>query len=172
MWAAEGSTLKAVALDVDGVLTDNGFWWGTAGEELKRFDFADVMGIARTLKLGIGFALISGEDTAHLARYANKLGIAHVWAGSKDKAASLREFAQRLQVAPRAIAFMGNDINDIEAMQQAGLAAAPADAHPLALRAARFVSQRPGGHGAVRELLDALWLAPELHPSHAKHHTP
>ena len=79
-----------IALDVDGVLTDGGFWWGPNGEEFKRFHFLDVMGIARARRSGTVFALISGEDSPLVTRFARKVGIEHVFAGSKDKATAVR----------------------------------------------------------------------------------
>ena len=70
--------IRAVALDVDGVLTDGGFFWGPSGEEFKRFSFADVMGISLARKAGLIVALISGEDSPLVDRYAKKLGIGDV----------------------------------------------------------------------------------------------
>ena len=69
------NAIRAVALDVDGVLTDGGFWWGQNGEEFKRFSFADVMGISLARKAGLIVTLISGEDSPLVDRYAAKLGI-------------------------------------------------------------------------------------------------
>lgn len=154
--------IRAVALDVDGVLTDNTFTWGPNGEEFKRFSFADVMGISRTRRLGIAFALISGEDSPLVTRFAAKVGIENVYLGCKDKVAALRQFANSVDSSAAAIAFMGNDVNDIDAMRLSGLAAAPADAHPSAIRVAQVVTVRKGGEGAVRELLDALFLDPAV----------
>jgi 3-deoxy-D-manno-octulosonate 8-phosphate phosphatase (KDO 8-P phosphatase) len=148
--------IKAVALDVDGVLTDGTFWWDADGAELKRFSFRDVMGIARATRAGIVFALISGERNATVDRYAAKLGITHVWQGCKDKAAALREFAATTSLELSAICFMGDDVNDLSAMAIAGYSAAPADAHESVLATVKLITKRPAGLGAVRELLDAL----------------
>ena len=150
--------IKAVALDVDGVLTDGNFWWDANGSELKQFSFRDVMGIARATREGMIFALISGEQNAIVDRYAKKLGITQVWQGCKDKAAALREFASAVSLDLAEICFMGDDINDLSAMELAGFTAAPADAHESVLARVQFVAKRPGGHGAVREMLDFLSL--------------
>ena len=85
--------IRAVALDVDGVLTDGGFWWGPGGEEWKRFCFADIMGVSLARRAGLQLALISGEDSPLVDRYAQKMHIQHVVKGCRDKAAALREFA-------------------------------------------------------------------------------
>ena len=148
--------IKAVALDVDGVLTDGAFWWGTDGVEVKRFSFRDVMGISRASKQGIVFALISGEDNPLVTRFAQKMNIANVHQGCKDKAAALQDFARQCGLPLSEIAFMGDDVNDLPALEMAGLAAAPATAHESVTRIAAFVSKYPGGDGAVRELCDHL----------------
>ena len=148
--------IRAVALDVDGVLTDGSFFWGPDGQELKRFHFLDVMGIARARKSGLTFALISGEDSALVGRFASKLGIDDVHTGCKDKAFALRSFAERHAFDLAHVCFMGDDINDLGAMALAGLSAAPANAHSTVRAAASIVTERMGGNGAVRELLDHL----------------
>ena len=157
--------IKAIALDVDGVLTDGTFWWGPDGQEWKRFSFRDVMGISRAQKAGILFALISGEDSPLVDRFAKKMNIAGVFKGCKDKAVALKEFAAQNGLALAAIAFMGDDINDLGAMKLAGLSAAPANAHPSVLEQVAFVAKSCGGQGAVRELVDHLfWDVPGFHP--------
>ncbi len=151
--------IKGIALDVDGVLTDGGFWWGPDGGEWKRFSFADVMGISRASKAGIVFALISGEDSPLVDRFAYKMNITDVYKGSKDKQAALRAFAHARGLTLAEVCFMGDDVNDVEAMQTAGLAACPSDAQVAALCVASWVSRHQGGHGAVRELVEAVLAA-------------
>jgi 3-deoxy-D-manno-octulosonate 8-phosphate phosphatase (KDO 8-P phosphatase) len=148
--------IKAIVLDVDGVLTDGGFWWGPNGEEWKRFSFADVMGVSLARKAGLIVALISGEDSPLVDRFALKMGILDVFKNCKDKAGALRSLAEGHRIALEEICFMGDDINDLAAMEAAGLAAAPADAQPRALEKADLVTRRGGGNGAVRELIDGI----------------
>jgi 3-deoxy-D-manno-octulosonate 8-phosphate phosphatase (KDO 8-P phosphatase) len=150
------SPIKAIALDVDGVLTDGSFWWGPDGQEWKRFNFRDIMGVSLAQKAGIMFALISGEDSPLVDRFAAKMKIAGVFKGCKDKGAALKEFAARNGLALSAVAFMGDDVNDLGAMKVAGLSAAPSNAHPSVLEQVAFVAKSGGGHGAVRELVDHL----------------
>ncbi len=151
--------LKAIVLDVDGVLTDGGVWWGPNGEEWKRFCFADIMGVSLAKKSGLTVALISGEDSPLVDRFAAKMGISDIEKNCKDKARALRSFAARRGLRFTEICFMGDDVNDLEAMGLAGLAAAPASAVPAALEKAAFVAARSGGNGAVRELVDAILSA-------------
>lgn len=153
-------SIKAVAMDVDGVLTDGTFWWGTGGEELKRFCFADVTGIPLAQQAGIALALVSGESSqagaALVQRFADKVKIADIYVGCHDKAEAVRDFSQRHHLSLSEICFVGDDVQDLPAMAIVGLAVAPADAQPTARAKARFVTSRSGGRGAVREVLDAI----------------
>jgi 3-deoxy-D-manno-octulosonate 8-phosphate phosphatase (KDO 8-P phosphatase) len=147
---------KAVALDVDGVLTDGTFIWGNNGEEYKKFSFTDVMGISLASKAGIIFALISGEDNYLVDRFAEKMKIVNVYKGIKDKASALISFAEKNNLELSQICFMGDDVNDLGALKLAGFPAAPANAHVSIKRAAKFVTKKSGGNGAVRELIDLI----------------
>ena len=150
------AALKAIALDVDGVLTDGGVWWGPDGAEWKRFSFADIMGVSLARKAGLIVTLISGEDSPLVDRFAAKMNLTDITKGCKDKAAALRAFASRHQLALDEICFMGDDVNDLAAMELAGLAASPANAHQAARDKAAFVTRANGGNGAVRELVDRI----------------
>lgn len=150
--------ILAVALDVDGVLTDGSFIWGTSGEEFKKFCFLDVMGISLGKKAGLIFALISGEDTPLIDRYAEKMGIICVYKGCKDKAGALRHFAQLNSLELKQISFMGDDINDVPALMLAGLPAVPITAHESARNISKFQAKAGGGLGAVRELVDYILI--------------
>jgi 3-deoxy-D-manno-octulosonate 8-phosphate phosphatase (KDO 8-P phosphatase) len=150
------SDIRALALDVDGVLTDGGVWWGEDGSELKRFSFADIMGVSLASKAGLIVTLISGEDSPLVDRFAAKMNITDVTKGCKDKAAALRAFAERRGLPLGVICFMGDDVNDLKAMEIAGFSAAPANAQAAVLRVARFVAKANGGNGAVRELVDMI----------------
>lgn len=148
--------IKAIAMDVDGVLTDGGVWWGPNGEEWKRFHFADIMGLSLARKSGMTIALISGENSPLVDRLADKLGIADVHKDCKDKAAALRSFAQRHGLRLEEICFIGDDVNDLAALNMVGLSACPADARPSIREHCQLVSKLGGGNGAVREVVDLL----------------
>jgi 3-deoxy-D-manno-octulosonate 8-phosphate phosphatase (KDO 8-P phosphatase) len=148
--------IKAVALDVDGVLTDGTFLWGAGGEEYKKSSFFDVMGISLGIKSGLIFALISGEDTPLVDRFARKMGIVDIYRGCQDKGEALRSFAQKYHLDMEQVCFIGDDINDAEALELAGFAAVPATAHASARDKADLVTQCSGGQGAVREVLDYI----------------
>ncbi len=162
-------SLKALAFDVDGVLSDGGLYWGGNGEEFKRFSFSDIMGISLARRAGYKLTLISGENSPLVDRYAAKMHITDVAKGCRDKAAALKEFASRNDLDLADICFMGDDVNDLSAIKIAGYSAAPANANKEVLRQVNFVARHDGGHGAVRDLVDALLAARGLDPEATFH---
>jgi 3-deoxy-D-manno-octulosonate 8-phosphate phosphatase (KDO 8-P phosphatase) len=154
--------IDTVAMDFDGVLTDGTFWWGPGGEEWKRLAFSDVMGVSLGTRAGLRFAIISGEDSPLIDRYAAKMKITELYKGCKDKRGALEDLAGRFGTDLARVAYIGDDVNDLPALAIAGLSAAPADAHPSVRQSVHRVLAHCGGRGAVRELVDAI-LADESH---------
>lgn len=150
------ASVDALVMDVDGVLTDGTFLWSASGEESKRFSFEDVMGLSRARRAGLKLGLISGEDSPLVTRFAEKVGITHVARGCKDKGIALREFAESTGTVLARIAFIGDDVNDLPALEIAGLSVAPANAQPSVKAAVALVLVRSGGRGAVRELVEMI----------------
>jgi 3-deoxy-D-manno-octulosonate 8-phosphate phosphatase (KDO 8-P phosphatase) len=148
--------IKAIVMDVDGVLTDGGVWWGPNGEEWKRFHFADIMGLSLARKSGMLIALISGEDSPLVDRLAGKLGITDIHKNCKDKATVLRVFTESHNLTLQQICFIGDDVNDLPALNIVGLSVCPADARPAVREKCKVVTKLPGGNGAVREIVDML----------------
>jgi 3-deoxy-D-manno-octulosonate 8-phosphate phosphatase (KDO 8-P phosphatase) len=158
-------TLQAIAFDVDGVLTDGTLIWSPAGEESKRFSFTDIMGVSLLRRLGLKMALISGEPSPLVDRYAEKMHIPFVVKGTRDKAAALRDFATKFEISLEQACFFGDDVNDLSAMEIAGLCACPCNAAAEVLAYVTehgYVSPLPGGHGAVRSFTDAILAARNL----------
>ncbi|MDE1162434.1 MAG: HAD hydrolase family protein [Acidobacteriaceae bacterium] len=159
--------LTAVAFDVDGVLTDGRLTW-TAGsaEEAKSFAFNDIMGISLLRRLGIKLALISGEPSPLVDRYAEKLRLHFVRKGTRDKATALRDFADTFSLDLSTTAFFGDDVNDLFAMDIAGLSCCPANAaaevREYIAAAGGFIAPNDGGAGAVRDFADAILKARNL----------
>ena len=151
--------IKALVLDVDGVLTDGGMYYGPAGEGLKRFNVKDGLGLRLIVEAGVVVALISGENSEILRRRAEKLKLENVFVGVEDKLATLKQFLASKKVALEDVAYVGDDLNDLEALQAVGLPIAVADAVPQVRKAARWVTTRRGGDAAVREVCDALLQA-------------
>lgn len=158
-------TLRAIAFDVDGVLTDGTFVWSPTGEESKRFSFTDIMGISLLRRLGLKMALVSGEPSPLVDRYAEKMSLPFVVKGTRDKAAALREFTAKFEIPLEQTCFFGDDINDLSAMEIAGLCACPSNAAAEVLEYVRergYVSTLLGGCGAVRSFADAVLGARKL----------
>ena len=160
------TTLQAIAFDVDGVLTDGNLTWSSNLEgEIKTFSFTDIMGISLLRRLGIKLALISGEPSPLVDLYAKKLHIPFVVKGTRDKAQAIRDFTTKFDVPLAQTCFFGDDVNDLFAMEIAGLCACPANAATEVIAHVTehgFVSGAPGGHGAVRSFADAILAARNL----------
>ena len=156
--------IRALAIDVDGVLSDGGLWWGPDGQEWKRFSFTDIMGVSLARRAGLILALISGENSPLVDRYAEKMLIKHVVKGCRDKAAAVSDFASAAGVSLAEVCFIGDDVNDLPAMLISGFSAAPSNAAPIVLKHVQFIAKAAGGNGAVRELVDALLAARHLSP--------
>jgi 3-deoxy-D-manno-octulosonate 8-phosphate phosphatase (KDO 8-P phosphatase) len=149
-------SIAAIAMDVDGVLTDGSFIWGPSAEEYKRFSFADIMGLSMARKAGLHLGLISGEDSPLIDRFAEKVGIVSISKGCKDKGRALRAFALQCETDLQNVAYVGDDVNDLPALALAGFSIAPANAQPSVKEAAHFVTEHAGGDGAVREVIEMI----------------
>ncbi len=148
--------IRAAVFDIDGVFTDGGVFIGPTGDEWKRIHFADIMGVSRARKAGLVLGLISGEGGPLVDRLASKLLITDFRKDCKTKGDALRHFAETNQLDLSEICFMGDDVNDLPALEIAGFTAAPADAQPPVLAIAQKIATRNGGQGAVREVLE--WI--------------
>ena len=160
--AASGSLSRALkrvrlfATDVDGVLTDAGMYYSESGDELKKFNTRDGMGIKLLQRAGLITALITMEETKLVTRRGEKLAIPEVHQGARDKLAVLRDLVARHGLTLQEVAFMGDDVNDLEALEAVGFSAAPADAMPAVLKVVDYVCRKSGGEGAVREVVDLI----------------
>jgi 3-deoxy-D-manno-octulosonate 8-phosphate phosphatase (KDO 8-P phosphatase) len=151
--------IELLILDVDGVLTDGRLYFGARGEALKVFHVHDGHGIKLLLAAGVKIATVSGRRSAAVGARMRELGIKQVVQGCKDKVAALHTLSRRLKVPPERCACIVDDTSDLPLMASVGFAAAVANAHPVVLSAAHWVSRQPGGSGAVRELCDELLRA-------------
>ncbi|MDG0978906.1 MAG: HAD-IIIA family hydrolase [Halieaceae bacterium] len=149
--------LKALALDVDGVLSDGRLYYGNDGEELKTFNIRDGLGIKLLQQAGINVAIITGRTSNIVARRARELGIEHIIQGREDKVTALQELCARLHLTTEQVAYMGDDLPDRKAIIVAGFGATVADGSDDIKAVADWQSNKPGGAGAVRELAET-WL--------------
>ena len=148
--------LRLFATDVDGVLTDAGMYYSESGEELKKFNTRDGMGIKLLQRTGLITALITMEETKLVTRRAEKLAIPEVHQGVRDKLAVMREMVARHGLTLQQVAYIGDDVNDLEVLNAVGFSAAPADALPAVRNAVDYVCRQKGGEGAVREVADLI----------------
>jgi N-acylneuraminate cytidylyltransferase len=144
-----------VALDFDGVLTDNAVFVCEDGREWVRCSRGDGMGITLLKRAGIRVAVLSTETNPVVRARCTKLGIECIQ-GCDDKAVVFAEFLRERGIDAELTVFVGNDVNDVGCLQLAGCAIAVADAHPEAVAAADALLTLPGGHGAVRQLCDLI----------------
>jgi 3-deoxy-D-manno-octulosonate 8-phosphate phosphatase (KDO 8-P phosphatase) len=151
--------LRAIGLvvfDFDGVFTDNRVWVSETGAESVACWRGDGIGLRRLDEVGVRYLIVSTEPNPVVALRAEKLRAPCVH-GVDDKLAVVRDEAARLGVGLDRVAYLGNDVNDAACLEAVGLPVVPADAWPEVVPLARWVLERPGGHGCVRELCDALW---------------
>ena len=152
-------SLRLMAFDVDGVLTDGALYLTDRGEEMKRFHTLDGLGLKLLAGAGIELALITGRSSRVVAKRAAELGIRHLFQGADDKLAVLEGLRAQLGFGLSACGYMGDDLPDLPLLVRCGFAATVPDA-PEAVRArAHYVSRRPGGRGAVREVCEVILAA-------------
>ena len=153
----EFQKVKLLALDVDGVLTDGSISYTNAGQEIKTFNAKDGQGIVMLTKLDIKVAIITSRTSSIVQRRATDLGIQYVFQGAKDKLEKLEYLKSTLGLSYDEIAYMGDDIPDIPALNLVGIKACPNDAVEEVKRICNFKSTKNGGRGAVRELADQIY---------------
>lgn len=154
-WAA----IKLFAMDVDGILTDGTVHISSDGTETKQFSILDGMGLVRLGKKGIATAWISGRASGATAVRATELRIPHLVQGRTDKLDALQELAAELELTHEHIVYMGDDDIDAPALTWAGIGVTVPTAMPIALEAANYLTTRPAGLGAVREVCEHILRA-------------
>ena len=154
-WAA----VRLFAMDVDGILTDGTIHVSSDGVETKTFSILDGMGLVRLGKADIATAWISGRPSGATTVRAKELKIPHLAQGRTDKITALQELASALGLTPAQIAYMGDDDIDTAAIQWAGIGVTVPDAMPSPFAAADYVTRRPAGRGAVREVCEHILAA-------------
>lgn len=153
----KASDIKLLLTDNDGVLTDGGVYYSASGEELKKFNIRDGMGVARLREAGIETGIISGENSPALIQRALKLGIEELHTGIPDKSVCLDQIlGNRNDLKEENIAYIGDDCNDLEIMKRCALTATPADALFFVKQEVDYVCKNTGGNGAFREFAELI----------------
>ena len=149
--------IKLVLTDNDGVLTDSGVYYSERGEVFKRFSIRDGMGVERLRKhAGIETVIITGEKSGSVKARAEKLNIKEYYLGVIYKTDILPEVLKKNNILPENIAFIGDDVNDIEIMKEVGFKATPSDGMDFIKDIADYVCKNRSGNGAFRELAELI----------------
>lgn len=148
--------IKLLVLDVDGILTDGGLYYTEKGEVCKKFNVKDGKGIKLLMQSGIEVAIISANDSNATLHRAKKLDIANCFIGVEDKLTVLKNLCDRLNISLTETAYMGDDLNDLPILNTVSFPITVADAIEENKAASIYVTQLPGGQGAVREVCNLL----------------
>ncbi|HUX08750.1 MAG TPA: HAD-IIIA family hydrolase [Acidobacteriota bacterium] len=151
--------IKCLLLDVDGVLTDGGLYYSNSGEQFKKFCVRDGLGIKLIQQAGIEVAFVTGLQSNLVDERARSLGITEVIQGRLVKEPVVEELIKRKGLDWTEVAYVGDDLIDVDVMRLVGFAAAVADAMPGVKNIAHYTTAQPGGRGAVREICDMLLAA-------------
>ncbi len=151
--------IRLIAFDVDGIMTDGGLYLADSGEEFKRFNSLDGHGLKMLRASGVEPAIITGRTSRCVELRAKNLGITHLYQGVENKLEAMHDLLGRLRLDFDAAAFMGDDVVDLPVMRRAALAFTVPEAPQVVRTHAHYVSQRPGGYGAVREVCELLMSA-------------
>lgn len=165
--ARDFAAVRLLSLDVDGVLTDGGVYYGEDGKVSRKFNVRDGVGIKRVQAAGVEIAVVSAGTTDSIRHRADTLGIRHVFIGAGDKLTTITHLAAGLGIPMSAVAHMGDDLNDLALLKAVGLPMTVKDAIPEAKAAARYVSSRTGGSAAVRDVCDRIVAAKAAKPARA-----
>ncbi len=151
--------IKLLLLDVDGTLTDGGIYLSANGDEFKKFNSKDGAGIKAAMKAGIQVGIISASLNQEIVlKRVEMLGIQHCYVGQERKDLILEKWMLSLKLEKDEIAFIGDDINDLEIMRISGFTACPADAVDKVKEEVDVILEKKGGEGCVREFIDKFLL--------------
>ncbi|EGG41227.1 Low specificity phosphatase (HAD superfamily) [Candidatus Nitrosarchaeum limnium SFB1] len=148
--------IRLVITDVDGVLTDGGRYYSDSKEIFKRFHVRDGMGVNLLLRNGVSTVIITKEISKIVNYWAKTMNVSKVYSGSKIKENELDKICKIYKLNPSNIAFIGDDVNDIELMKKVGLSVTPYDGIEQAKKIADYICKSSGGEGVLREVADLI----------------
>tara|TARA_B100001250_G_C19791902_1_gene786927 strand:+ start:1527 stop:2057 length:531 start_codon:yes stop_codon:yes gene_type:complete len=158
------SDIKLIAMDFDGVLTDGSIYIDSNGNQLKKFNVKDGMGIKLLQKYGFIIALISGSKDDVINHRANSLNIELVFKGIENKLSTINQIQKELDIRPSQTIFLGDDINDLLVLPSVKMFLSPSDAHSACLGNAHWIGRCKGGEGFIREFSDLFIGALNINP--------
>ena len=148
--------IKILLTDVDGVLTDGGMYYSTHGDVMKKFNSKDGMGINILRKKNISTIIVTKEKTDIVKKWAKKMNVKKVYDGVLKKELILEKICKSFKISEKEVAFIGDDVNDLELMKKVGFSATPFDGNSQAVKIANYVCKTSGGNGALREIADMI----------------
>lgn len=149
----ENMPIKYIVIDVDGTMTDGGIYYDEHGNELKKFNTRDAAGFFAAREAGIKTIVLTGRKCAATERRMTELKVDYLFQDVKEKATFLQQFMKEHDITKEEIAYIGDDINDLQSMKLVGLIGCPADACEEVRRIADVISVKEGGCGAVRDVI-------------------
>lgn len=156
---AKASVISLIVFDVDGVLTDGFLHFTSEGEQIKRFQVKDGVGLKLLSDMGISVAVVSAKSSSMLDRRMKELGVEHYFSGVKDKASCVQTLMKQIGLSPEQCAFVGDDMVDLPAMNVCGLSFAPMDAYAYVLESVDHICPVRAGQGVARYVCDVLLVA-------------
>lgn len=162
--ARQFCSIKLLAIDVDGVLTDDCIYFGPDGLELKKFNISDGFFMKLAMASGLDIAIVSGRQSSATDSRMRDLGVKYVLQGKVEKTKLVTPLLDQLGITLDEVAFIGNEILDVSLARQVGLPIAVAGSNPELVKIARYVTRKPGGHGAVREVLESYFTGTGKRP--------
>ena len=151
--------IRMLVMDVDGVLTDGRILYSADGAEIEAFFVRDGLGLRAAQRAGLVTAILTGRSSMAVARRAKELGIPEIHQGIPNKVETYEMLLRRHGLTDEAVAYLGDDVNDLPLLARAGLSAAPADAADEVKARVAYVTARGGGRGAVREVIELILKA-------------
>ena len=156
------SKIKIVLTAVDGVLTDGGMYYTKEGDVMKKFHARDGMGVTLLWKQKIPTIIITKEKTAMVKEWSKKMSIDHLYDGIQNKSSILPKIIEKYKIQSKNIAFIGDDVNDVELLEKVGLSVTPNDAIFQTMQITDYICKNVGGNGAFRELADLILSSKKL----------
>ncbi len=147
---------KLILTDIDGVWTDGGMYYDTTGNELKKFNTYDSAGVLFAHHLGIPVGILTGENTSIVQRRAEKLKVDYCFLGVKNKVEVATELCNKLAISLKDVAYIGDDLNDIQLLKLVGWAGVPASAPSYVRPLSNLTLSKKGGEGVFREFIEAI----------------
>ncbi|MBT7376562.1 MAG: HAD-IIIA family hydrolase [Candidatus Marinimicrobia bacterium] len=154
--SASAKNIKLVGTDIDGVWTDARMYYSADGDIMKSFSTYDGMGVKLLREAGIPLIIMTGEDTEIVAKRAQKLGIDRIFQGENEKLKRLKEVCTELGITLDEVAYIGDDLNDVDVLQAVGISAMPPNSPILDQFTPDYLTTRSGGDGAFRDFVDFI----------------